>query len=127
MKNLMKNTGGFVTVYILVALLTYILPYFGSNSVMANAAGGLVDVASGGKTSMFTHFPFLLHAFCLIILCVISFMRGGWINKKWIVTFPIIALFFDLTPVLSSIPFVPSILHIIVLIIGATGKTVNEK
>ncbi|RTL02263.1 MAG: hypothetical protein EKK57_02550 [Proteobacteria bacterium] len=127
MKKLMKNSGGFLTVYILVALLTYILPYFGSNSVMANAAGGLVDVASGGRTSMFTHFPFLLHAICLIILCIASFMRGGWIGKKWIVIFPIIALLFDLTPVLSSIPFIPTILHIIVLVIGATGKPADIK
>lgn len=127
MKNLMKSTGAFVAVYILVALLTYILPYFGSNSVVANAAGGLVDVASGGKTSMFTHFPFLLHAFCLIVLCVISFMRGGWIGRKWIIVFPLIALFFDLTPGLSSIPFIPTILHIVVLILGATGKLVDQK
>lgn len=120
-KKLTKNTSGFVVLYVLIALVTYILPYFGSNSVMANAAGGVLDAASGGKTSMFTHIPFLLHAICLIALCVVSFSRGGWINKKWIVVFPILALFFDLTPLLSSIPFVPSILHILVLVIGATG------
>ncbi len=126
MKNLLKNTGGFIGLYIVVALFTYILPYFGSNSVVANAAGGLVDAASGGRTSMFTHLPFLLHAICLILLCVISFLRGGWINKKWIVVFPVIALLFDLTPGLSAIPFVPTILHVIVLVLGGTAKAVVD-
>lgn len=121
MKKLLANSVTYILIYIVLMIPTYVLPYFGSNSVIANGAGALVDAASGGKTTMFTHFPFLLHAAFLIALCVTAFIRGGIISKKWILVFPLIALICDLTPGLSSIPFLPSILHLLAIILGVVG------
>lgn len=121
MKKLLQSSGAFIGIYIVLMIPTYILPYFGSNSVIANGAGAIVDAASGGKTSMFTHIPFLLHALFLVALCVVSFIRGSLISKKWLLVFPLVALICDLTPGLSAIPFIPSILHILAIVLGVIG------
>lgn len=121
MKKLLQSSGAFIGIYIVLMIPTYILPYFGSNSVIANGAGAIVDAASGGKTSMFTHIPFLLHALFLVALCVVAFIRGGLISKKWLLVFPLVALICDLTPGLSAIPFIPSILHILAIVLGVVG------
>lgn len=121
MKKLLQSSGAFIGIYIVLMIPTYILPYFGSNSVIANGAGAIVDAASGGKTSMFTHIPFLLHALFLVALCVVAFIRGGLISKKWLLVFPLVALICDLTPGLSAIPFIPSILHILAIVLGVIG------
>ena len=121
MKKFLNTTGGFVVIYLCLMIPTYILPYFGSNSVIANGAGAVVDVATGGKSSIFTHFPFILHLAFLLGLCYVSFIRGGIISKKWLVVFPIVAVIFDLTPGLSAIPFIASILHILAIVLGVVG------
>lgn len=121
MKKLLINSTAYVLIYLVLMIPTYVLPYFGSNSVIANGAGALVDTASGGTTAIFTHLPFLLHAAFLIALCITAFIRGGIISKKWILVFPLIALICDLTPGLSSIPFLPSLLHILAILLGVLG------
>ncbi len=102
------NTVVFVVVYLLFMLPTYVLPFFGSNSVLLNAAVGLT-------------LPFWLHLLSLIALTAITFFRGVAVDKKWLIIFPILATVFDLIPVLVWIPLVPTVMHLFAIILGVTG------
>jgi hypothetical protein len=93
---------------------TYLLPYLGSNSLALNAAA-----AAGG----FTLSPqFWLHLVSLLVLWVLAFARGSLVSKAWIIIFPILATVFDLVPGLSSIPFVPTVMHLLAIIIGVSSS-----
>lgn len=108
------RTVFFALSYIALLIPTYVLPYFGSNSTLLNAA----STATGlGPTPMWW-----MHAWCLAMLVIVAWGRGVRVEKQFLPVLSFVAALFDLTPVLSSIPFVPTILHIVVLILGITGK-----
>ncbi|MEI6287604.1 MAG: hypothetical protein WCP79_13960 [Bacillota bacterium] len=109
MQKLRKNTTVFVATYFVFMLLTYILPYFGSNSLLVNS---LVAGATGGVSP-----AFFVHLMCLLILIGITFMRTKDTQSKWIVIFPVLATIFDLVPLLSAIPLVPTVLHILTIVL----------
>lgn len=113
----------FVLVYILGMIPTYILPYVGSNSSVGYAASAAV----GGGSSP----AFLAHLGCLLLLITITWFRGSFINKRWLIIFPVLAAAFDLIPGLSSIPFVPTVMHLLAVILGVVGaqsvQLVTEK
>ena len=96
--------------YLVFMIPTYILPYMGSNSSVINAVG-----ASNG---LGMNPVFWLHLACLIILAVLAWFRGVNVDKKWLLIFPILALVFDLVPGLSSIPLVPTVMHLLAIILG---------
>lgn len=100
----------FVITYVILMIPTYILPYFGSNSAIVNAAA-----AAAEQTSL----QFILHLLFLIGLVVITWFRGKYVGQQWLVVIPFIALVFDLMPGLSVIPLVPTVMHILVIILGA--------
>ena len=112
MKKIFGNTVVFVLLYIIIMIPTYILPYMGSNSSMA--IGGV----SSGHLSVI---PFLTHITALALLIVITWFRGSLVDKKWLLIFPILAAVFDFIPVLSSIPLVPTVMHLLAIILGVTG------
>lgn len=103
MKNFMKSQITFVATYLPIMVLTYVLPYFGSNSHLPGIQGNRFTV---------------LHYFVLAALVVIAFYRGIAINKKQLWILPFIATIFDMAPELSVIPFVPSLFHLATLGIG---------
>ena len=98
-------------------LLTYVLPYFGSNSSIVNAAGAAV---AGRMNPLFW-----FHLLLLIGLCVLAWFRGGHIDKKYLVVFPFLALVFDLVPGLSAIPLIPTIMHLLAIVVGVMGSNSN--
>ncbi len=107
------NAVVFVIVYVLFMLPTYFLPYFGSNSAVIGALGQVADAGINPA--------FWLHLGALVVLIVITWFRGVLIDKKWLIIFPILATVFDLVPVLSVIPFVPTVMHLLAIILGVAG------
>jgi hypothetical protein len=113
---LFRNTLFFVVGYVIFMIPTYLLPWLGSNSSIINAAGAAIGLGMS---------PFWwVHAWCLVMLILMTWMRGDFIGKRYLSAFPFLAAVFDLTPVLSMIPLIPTALHLVAIIIGvkATDK-----
>ena len=110
---LLGNTVVFVILYVLFMLPTYYLPFLGSNSAVLNAMGTAADA---GLNPLFW-----LHLGSLLILIVVVWFRGALIDKKWLIIFPILATVFDLAPGLSTIPLVPTVMHLLAVILGVAG------
>lgn len=104
------NAVLFVVLYILFMLPTYYLPYIGSNSSVVNALGAAAD--AGVNPAFWPHLG------SLIVLIVITWFRGVFIDKKWLIIFPILAAVFDLMPGLSSIPLIPTVMHLLAIVLG---------
>lgn len=113
----LSNPAMFVGLYLLLMLPTYMLPYFGSNSMAATIFGGVVTATTGVPLFL----PFLFHLACLIGLCALTYMRGKAINKLWLLVFPFLAGVFDMVPLLTWIPLVPTVMHLLAIILGVAG------
>ncbi len=113
-----EKTTVFVVTYILFLIPTYILPYGGSNSSVAQTAAGV----AGGSDAATIQLYFYLHLASLLVLCAVTWIRSSAENIRWICIFPVLALIFDLTPGLSVIPLVPTLFHVLTLVFGSRGK-----
>jgi hypothetical protein len=113
MKKILGNPAIFAALYLVFMVPTYMLPYMGSNSSVLNASGVSAGV---GMNPLFW-----LHLFALAVLIALAWFRGGNVAKVWLVIFPILALVFDLVPGLSSIPLVPTVMHLFAIILGVIG------
>ena len=120
LRRILASGPSYVGLYILFMIPTYILPYFGSNSLIANAALATASAASGAGFA--GNILLFIHLICLGILCLLAWLRGAEVGKTWIVTFPIIAAIFDILPGLSMIPLVPTVMHISAIITGVSGQ-----
>lgn len=122
LKKALANPVFFVVAYLIFMLATYVLPYGGSNSVL------LQTTAAGMKAPQTGHFQMLfwLHLGSLVALCILTWLRGSHVNKSWLVIFPVVAGVFDLTPGLSLIPLVPTVMHICALVMGARGRGTSD-
>jgi hypothetical protein len=98
--------------YLLTMIPTYILPYFGSNSVVLNGIG---KVAGGGMPMQFWW-----HLTCYAVLMFLAYARGIQIARGWLITLPLVAMVFEFMPGLNYIPFVPTVLNLAALFIGTT-------
>jgi hypothetical protein len=107
----------FVIAYILFMLPTYYLPYVGSNSSIMHG----IDIANGTKAM---NLALWLHMGSLLILCFLCWVRGAYVGKGWLVIFPILAIVFDFVPVLSAIPLVPTVMHLLAISLGVVGHKV---
>jgi hypothetical protein len=112
--NATVNTAVFVVLYILFMLPTYFLPYLGSNSFLVGA------VAAADQA--YIHLPFWFHALSLGVLIALAWFRGAFVEKKWLVIFPVLGAVFDMVPGLNSIPLVPTVMHLLAIILGVTGS-----
>lgn len=104
------NPAFFVIAYAVFLIPTYILPYVGSNSSVLNTAAA----AAGMGLSP----AFYCHLAALAILIWISWLRGKLIDKAWLAALPLAAAMFDLLPGLSMIPMVPTVLHVVAIVLG---------
>lgn len=128
MDNLRRILGAgpsYVGLYILFMLPTYILPYLGSNSLVANATLAAADSAAGGGNGF--NLLLLVHLLCLGVLGLLAWIRGSLVGKVWIVTFPVIAAIFDIVPGLSLIPLVPTVMHICAIVTGVSGVPIPKE
>lgn len=110
------NRLNFLLLYGLALPLTYVLPYFGSNSLLAT-------IGTGGLTLIGT----LVHLLCFGVMIIAAVTRGPVIGKSALWAFPVIALIFDFVPLLSAIPFVPTVMHVIALVIGLANEEVSNQ
>lgn len=88
LKKALGNAPVFVIAYIIFMLPTYFLPYAGSNSSVMHG----VDAAAGTQA---LNFAFWLHMGSLLILCFLCWIRGTYVDKKWLIVFPVLAIAFD--------------------------------
>ncbi|MGH8489806.1 MAG: TonB family protein [Gammaproteobacteria bacterium] len=110
---LFANAAVFVILYVLFMLPTYLLPFLGSNSTTLNTLG----VAAGAGL-----YPLLyVHLGALALLVAVAWIRGIYVAKQWIMIFPVLAAVFDVIPMLSYIPLVPTIMHLSTIIIGVAS------
>ena len=111
-KEFLGNPVIFVLVYFVLMLSTYALPYLRSTL-------GFVSVLAGSQ-SMFNGATFLLvlQVAALVVMAWVTFIRGSITGRSWIVIFPLLALVFDIVPILSWIPFVPTVMHLIAIVMG---------
>ncbi len=116
-KKVLGNAPVFIIAYILFMLPTYFLPYAGSNSSVLHG----MDAAQGTQNM---NFAFWLHMGALLVLCFLCWVRGAYVGKGWLIIFPILAIFFDFVPGLSSIPLVPTVMHLLAMIMGVVGAKV---
>lgn len=108
--SIFRNVFVFVLGYVTLMIPTYVLPWLGSNSAVFNAVG--VAVGHGLTPQWWAH------AWCLVMLILMTWLRGSLINKKYLPVFPFLATVFDLTPGLSMIPLIPTVLHLAAIILG---------
>lgn len=104
----------FVISYILFMLPTYYLPHLGSNSA---AVGALAVAAQANVYSVF--WP---HFGALMSLIVAAWIRGTCTDKQWLILFPILAAVFELVPELSFMPLVPTVMHVLAIILGVAEQ-----
>lgn len=109
----------FAILYILFMLPTYFLPYLGSNSAGMIAIQQSAMSASQGGTLFFT----FVHLACLAVLVLITFVRAQFVGKMWLVVFPFLAAVFDFVPGLSIIPLVPTVMHLLAIVIGVSSSS----
>jgi hypothetical protein len=106
---------GLVLLAMLVSFIpTYILPYYGSNSSLLNAAA----LALVGNLLI----TFWLHLFVYGFATLLMWFSHRGISKLWVIA-PVFAAILDLTPGLSSLPFLPTLLMVISLV-GAYLNTI---
>lgn len=115
LKKALGNAPVFVIAYIVFMIPTYFLPYFGSNSSVLHA----VDAAAG---TTFMNFAFWLHMGSMLVLCFMCWVRGAYVGKQWLIIFPILAIVFDFVPGLSLIPLIPTVMHLLAIILGVVSK-----
>lgn len=109
------NPVFFILGYTVLMIPTYVLPYLGSNSSIVNAVGK----AAGAGFNPALWF----HVGALAGLVLISWLRGKLIGKSWLGTLPFAALLFDLLPGLSLIPMVPTVFHVLTIVLGVKDDT----
>lgn len=115
----MKNTVVFVLSYLFFMALSYIWPWasnIGMLGALGNNSNSIAGIAVGAK--------FLGSLIIYIIMTIIVYIRGSAIQKKYIAAFPVVAGFFDL--VLVFIPFVPTVMNIITLVMGVMNDKSNS-
>lgn len=93
----------FVVFYLIPMIITYVCSWMGSTSATT------------------AHFNpnywaiFSIHIACYVVM-IISCLK--YTKEKWISIFPILAIVFDMIPIINFIPFIPTILNLIGIITG---------
>lgn len=107
------KTPAFVILYLIVMIFTYFWRFAGFGAVVdENAtAESIKDAASVTNWLLFFNY---------VLLVVIAYFRGKKIDKKYLAALPVIGGLFDL--VLAFIPFVPTIMNILALVLGLSDN-----
>ncbi len=108
MNKALANTAIFVIAYLLFMIPAY-LTYVDSSSTMLMRHSINIHILN---------LALVIHLGSMLILCVICHIRGVFIGKPWLILLPMIAIAFEFLPALSAIPYVPSVYHLLAIIIG---------
>jgi hypothetical protein len=109
----MSNTK-FLIIYLIVMVLTYLWRF----AFVGAAFEGGTDIEGMGNTMNIL--MFLSYA----VMAYVAYSRGKAIGKGYLVAFPIVGAVFDL--VLIFIPFVPTIMNIITIVLGMPDNKAAE-
>lgn len=103
------NNVVFLIVYLIAMTLTYLwrMAFFGGamNGNDINSTGNAMHV---------------LMLISYVIMIFVTYKRGKSVDKTFLVAFPIVAALFDL--ILVFIPFVPTIMNIITIVMAMPNK-----
>lgn len=106
------KTPLFVVLYLVIMMFTYLWRYVVLGAPVNATPEQIKNVTLGINIILFLNY---------VILAIIAYFRGKKIDKKYLVSFPLIGGFFDL--VLVFIPLVPTIMNILTLVMGLSdGK-----
>lgn len=108
----------FLCGYLLFMIPTYLLPWFGSNSISMHLLVHLQAPKASGQFGLFT----VLHLAALLALVLFAAGRGRANGRGYLLVFPLLAGAFDMVPGLSLIPFVPTVFHVFTLALGASRR-----
>ena len=64
---------------------------------------------------------FLFHMGALAVCIILALLRGKGTHRTWLVVFPVLAAVFDLVPLFNWVPFVPTVMHLLAIILGVMG------
>lgn len=109
---ILQKSAAYVVLYILLMVPTYILPYFGSNSLLLNTVGMVFGFGPSPQ--------WWAHVWFIVALVVMSWCRSEYCTHRWLPIFPVLAGVFDMTPVLNQIPLIPTIMNLFGIIFGVT-------
>ena len=106
----------FVIAYAVGLPLTYIIPVIGYVlHVIGSNSMWMVASFTFGVTLLFT----AVHLACFALLIYAAKQRGMAMEMPWLWYLPAAACAFDFLPYLSSLLFVPTLLHVTALAIGS--------
>ncbi len=113
-----SNPAGYAIFYVCLAVPTYIIPWI-KPGVMSKAAeaSGYANGASA-VASVYTVIQLCLFAG----LVWAAHVRGQKTNKSYLKYFALTAGVFDLVPLLSFIPLVPSVMHAMCMGMGLSDQ-----
>lgn len=97
-------------VYAALIIPSYLLPWLGSNSMVANI------VSSQAR------WGFSVHVLSLGLAVGVSFLRGWSIKKPELGPLALAAAGCDLIPLLNLVPLLPSFFHALALLLGTNTK-----
>lgn len=120
MNKAIANSAIFVGAYVVLMALTYYLSNLGSTTLVTQTLDG-----TGLADSSVSLITLFLHICAMLGILWVSFVRGVMISERWLVLLPIVAFAFDFIPKLSSIPIVPSIYHLLAIVIGVACPIVS--
>lgn len=116
----MKKTFVFVLSYLVLFALSYAWPLISNVGVlgaMSSTSSSFQGIALGGK--------FFGSLIIYVLMMLVAWFRGVAIGKKYLPVFPFIAGFFDL--VLVFIPFVPTVMNLLAIVMGVIVEKSNHQ
>ena len=105
------STAGFLILFLVPAAFTYLSGMLLLAAAFDESAGTRDDAGTIRITYL---------AVCYVVMALACFYRGKRTDKKWLVVFPVLGGLFDMF--FGIIPFVPSVLNIVALVVGIQGK-----
>lgn len=117
MKQALANTNVFIVSYITFMAPTYYLSYLSAQSPAFESLDSV-------NTHLF-NLPFILHIGAILALLWICLIRGQIIGAKWLALLPMVVFAFEFIPKLVEIPMVPSIYHLLAIMVGATYPIIS--
>lgn len=105
----------FIVSYVFFMLFAYLLP---SPGFVASINKGLFLSASWVETVLS-----IIQSLTCVVLILICLFRGLAAKRIWLAAYPALLLLFSCTPRLAIIPYIPSILHGLAIILGLVSVT----
>ena len=103
----LRPSAGNTALFLVLFLIPALLSYFSGAIIFLGAMNEDIEVADTIRN--------VYLGFLYVIMLVACFIRGKAVGRLWLIVFPIVAAIFDIG---LPIPFVPTVMFIVVLVIG---------